>query len=580
METPTLIPIELIDPNPWQPRQVEDPTAIAEIAESIKRNGLMQVPTARRVNGHYQLAFGHTRLAAYKLNGEPCMPLIERDLTDLQMFELGVAENVKRRDLNAIEQAEAMKRYMDEFGKSSVEAGEFFNLSDEAVRGQVRLLNLTPEAQKSLAQGSLTVSAARTILSMQKIAPREVIAQTVKQIEQGQNRHGSAATAEEIIDDSIRRLDESVLMWMENRDGKPRSHMGYNEPGWLLSNKSFPNKLLPKKMSAEEIAIALGVQADEEICQQIDAAFAGWGWSGEKDWEELIYPDLRKRLADHPDLLQKFEHLLNPPACTSCPFYTRINGNHFCGMKTCHTRRTAAWHAFILNQAVNNLRIPLYDKKDGKYQVMDYEHEKLFTARNKDLRLIPRDQVRGYHYQHFTGVEDAVFLVVMTGKTLTDKTQAAKEIRAVERQTQSAAERRNELIDEHRKLLEWEATVPVKALFDGFNLAGLHALTEAGFHWEADEDDVPEGAKPGESASEEVKTDFQRRIIALAMLDEAEEWNKRGANCESFALHLCDILVSWGLKPPKGFVKAAQRFDEEIKEAVSAETGNKKNGKR
>src|SRR5690242_1187333 len=84
METQTLVPVELINPNPYQPRQTEDAEAVAEIAQSIKRNGLMQVPTARQVNGHYQLAFGHTRLAAFKLNGEECMPLIIRELDDLQ----------------------------------------------------------------------------------------------------------------------------------------------------------------------------------------------------------------------------------------------------------------------------------------------------------------------------------------------------------------------------------------------------------------------------------------------------------------------------------------------------------------
>src|SRR5688572_15649036 len=137
MEKQVLIPVNLIDHNPYQPRQVEDAGAVAEIAESIKRNGLMQVPSARKAGSRYQLAFGHTRLAAFKLNGEDCMPLIVRDLSDLQMFELGVAENIKRRDLNYVEQAEAMRRYMVEFGKTSVQAGEFFNVSEEVVRGTV-----------------------------------------------------------------------------------------------------------------------------------------------------------------------------------------------------------------------------------------------------------------------------------------------------------------------------------------------------------------------------------------------------------------------------------------------------------
>ena len=133
------VDVDRIIPNPWQPRQGEDPAVVAELAASIKKNGLMQIPSARRVNGHYQLAFGHTRLAAFKLNGETSMPLFERELTDLQMFEMGVSENIKRRDLNPIEEAEAMRRYMADFDKNSVETAEFFNCSPEKVRSTVRL---------------------------------------------------------------------------------------------------------------------------------------------------------------------------------------------------------------------------------------------------------------------------------------------------------------------------------------------------------------------------------------------------------------------------------------------------------
>lgn len=581
MDTPILIPIDLIDPNPYQPRQAEDPAAVAEIADSIARNGLMQVPTARQVGDRYQLAFGHTRLAAYKLLQDPCMPLIVRDLDDLQMFELGVSENIKRRDLNPIEQAEAMKRYMQEFGKTSVEAGEFFNVSEEQIRGTVRLINLVPEAQEGLAAGKFNVTAARAVLSMQKIAPRTAIVETVRQLEKGVDRYGRQATPDEIIEQSIRNLEESVTMWSDSRDGKPRSHMAYDEPGWLLGNKSFPNKLLPE-LTPVDIAIALGIQGDQILIAAANTwAMFKRGQTNASE-EEIDAECIKRGIA--PEIMKeikiKVEHLLAPPACSACPFYTRINGSHYCGMKTCHTRKTVAWHAHILQQAVNNLRIPLYDKKDGKYQVMTYEHEKLFTARNKDLRLIPRDQVRGYHYQHFTGVEQAVFLVVMTGKTLENKTAAIKEARAVEKQAQSGAERRNDLVDGHRKLLEWEATLPIKALFDGVNLLALKALEDAAFDWPADEDDAPEGALPADDASDQIKADFRRRLIALSMLNEAKGRHEtRGNNCESFALWLCDTLVSWGLKPPKGFVKAAQRFDEEINESVTAETGKNKGKK-
>lgn len=578
MENQTLVPIEIIKPNPYQPRGTEDPEAVAEIAESIRRNGLMQMPVARRVNGCYELAFGHTRLAAFKLNGEAMMPLIERELTDLQMFELGVSENIKRRDLNPIEQAESMRRYMTEFKKNSVETGEFFNVSEEQVRGTVRLLNLAPEAQTALAGGKINITAAREILSMQKIAPRDVIAKTVKLIEQGRNEHGYQSTPDEVIEQSIRQLPETLHMWNDSRDGKPRSTDRYDAPSWLLSMKNFPNKLLPE-LTPVDMAIALGIQDDQDMMDRANLYLMSK--LDTLDLEDLQLLDVQVSDLKLPaELISKIEHLLNPPACTACPFYIRMDGSHYCGMKTCHTRKMVAWHEQILQSAIKNLGIPLYEKKDGKYQVMTYEHEKLFKARNKDLRLIPRQEVRGtYIYQHFDGVEDDAFLVVMTGKTLQDKTAAVKEARVVIQQTQSAAERHNEMVDQHNRLLRWECTLPIKALFDGFNLAALEVMQEAGFHWSADEDDAPEGTKPAEDAPQEIKTDFMRRVFALAMLEEADDRTTRGNNCESHALWLCDTLVSWGLKPPKGFVKAAQRMDEEIKEAVTAETGQK-NGKK
>jgi ParB/RepB/Spo0J family partition protein len=575
MTTQTLISIDLIDPNPYQPRQTEDPAAVAEIAESIKRNGLMQTPIGRQVNGRYQLAFGHTRLAAFRLNQEDCMPLIIRELDDLQMFELGVAENVKRRDLNPIEQAEAMKRYMTEFNKTSVEAGEFFNVSEEQVRGTVRLIKLVPEAQKTLAAGKINITAARSILSMQKIAPRGVIVEALKHIETGRNKHGYQVTPDEVIEQAIRSLPESVHMWNDDRDGKPRSTSNYNESGWLLSMKNFPNKLLPE-LTPVDIAIALGIQDDQHLI----AAANTWAMfkrgqvnQSKEEIEALDIPE---------EIRTKVDHLLNPPACTACPFYMRMDGGHYCGMKTCHTRKTAAWHEQILQSAVKSLGIPLYQKKDGKYQILESygDGEKLFKARNKDLRLIPRKDVKGYHYQHFQGVEDDAFLVVLTGKALQDKTAAVKEARAVEKLTQTSAERRNDLVDGHQKLLEWEATLPIKALFDGLNLSAIKALEAAAFDWPADEDDVPEGARLADDASEEATADYMRRLLALSMLREAKgRHTTRGNNCEAWALWLCDALVSWGLKPPRGFVKAAQRFDEEINEAVTAETG-KKNGKK
>jgi ParB family chromosome partitioning protein len=113
------------------------------------------------------------------------MPLNVEELTDLQMFEKGVAENIDRRDLNDIEKAEAMRAYMEGFGKSSAEAAAFFHCSPEAVRGTVRLLNLPEGAKNAVRQGVVNVTAARTLLTLQSIAGEAAVVEAVSDMGTG-----------------------------------------------------------------------------------------------------------------------------------------------------------------------------------------------------------------------------------------------------------------------------------------------------------------------------------------------------------------------------------------------------------
>lgn len=178
-----MIRLDLIDPNPYQPREKEDPEHIAKIAASIAVDGLMQVPVGRwyhpsgkkvpsaagYANRDYyalmvstgwrvQLAFGHSRLAACKLLAEKGyaseMPVNIRDLEDEEMFRQGISENLARKDLTPLETARAMARYRDEFGKTSAQIGEVFGLNEATVRGKIRLLNLPESIQASAAGAS------------------------------------------------------------------------------------------------------------------------------------------------------------------------------------------------------------------------------------------------------------------------------------------------------------------------------------------------------------------------------------------------------------------------------------------
>lgn len=584
-----LIDLDLIVDNPYQDQGRQVYEDIDLLGVSIATHGLQEMPKARRMraDGCTELKFGHRRLRSFrwlrdnwKINelpdryqGYTVMPLDVEELTDKQMFEGMVVENEHRKDLRVTEKAKLIQHYMNDHSANSKEAGELFNMNDATVRGLVRLLDLPAEVQQKLDEGVITQGTARTLLSMQKIAPEKVVLETLKTIAKGVDRWGQAETPEEAIESKLNSLDEVVDMWHDNRDGKPRAGMTYGRGGdmWLLDMKNFPNKFLPV-LTPVDLAVALGIQDD----QQLIAAANTWAMfrRGQlnQSREEI------DGLGIPAEIKEKVDHLLNPPACTACPFYTKVGGRHYCGIKVCHTRKTQAWHVNMIQAASKDLGIPIWSEADGKYAVLDGygDHEKLFKARNKDLRLIEKEKIRGYHYQSWPGVKDDVFMVVMTGKTLQNKTEAVKEAKAVERTQQSASAQQGDMREEMLKQLDWEASLYIKALFDGLNLDAIETLLGSAYGWDYDESDTPEAARPAENATDEVKADFQRRLLAMNMIDAAEDYGDTYQSVSKYATWLIETAKGWGVKLPKSMLKMAEHADEEIAAVSTATKKGKK----
>ncbi|MCL5999220.1 MAG: ParB/RepB/Spo0J family partition protein, partial [Chloroflexi bacterium] len=181
-----LIPLALIEGNPWQTRIDDDPAHVRRVAEDIQARaaadpddpqmGLLQAPTARphpTEYGRYQLAFGHTRLAAFKyLTTSPDdgprwehFPLIIRRLGDRDMAEMAARENAARKDLTAIETAKAMQRLIKDFGLSQLDAGKIFGYNSQgAVSNLLRLLELPARIQDHVHRGTLPERLARQLL--------------------------------------------------------------------------------------------------------------------------------------------------------------------------------------------------------------------------------------------------------------------------------------------------------------------------------------------------------------------------------------------------------------------------------
>ncbi len=161
------IPISQIETNPKQPRQFFKPEELQELADSIKEHGILQpLILSENQNGGYELIAGERRLRAAKLIGLATVPAVVKELSDQQKLEIALIENIQRADLNAIEEAFAYQRLIEEFGLTQQDVALKVGKSRPAVANSVRLLDLPKEVQTALAAGKINTGQARALLSL------------------------------------------------------------------------------------------------------------------------------------------------------------------------------------------------------------------------------------------------------------------------------------------------------------------------------------------------------------------------------------------------------------------------------
>jgi ParB family transcriptional regulator, chromosome partitioning protein len=159
------IPLDLIDENPYQTRRTFDPTALNELAESIKASGLAQPIVVRPgAEGRFILVLGERRCRASKLAGNATVPAIVRKLGNEQAAEMTVVENLQRQDLNCLEQANAFARLSREFNLTQEQIGKRTGSSRESVANYMRLLKLPAGVLDLISQGKIGFSEARVLL--------------------------------------------------------------------------------------------------------------------------------------------------------------------------------------------------------------------------------------------------------------------------------------------------------------------------------------------------------------------------------------------------------------------------------
>ena len=178
------IDINLIETNPFQPRTEFDETALKELAQSIKEQGVIQPVTVRKLGyNKYQLISGERRLRASKMAGLAKIPVFIRVANDEQMLELALIENIHRENLNAIEVAISYQRLIDECNMTQEEVSDKVGKSRSAVANFLRLLKLPAEVQIAIRDGHITMGHARALIN---ITDKEQQLKLLQQIIEGE----------------------------------------------------------------------------------------------------------------------------------------------------------------------------------------------------------------------------------------------------------------------------------------------------------------------------------------------------------------------------------------------------------
>ena len=160
-----MLPVAMLEPHLGQPRRRFDDDALAELAASIQARGLIQPIVVRPIGDRFQIVAGERRWRAAQKAQLHEVPVIVRDFDDVETLEVAIVENIQRQDLNAIEEAEAYKRLIAEFGHTQEELGRLVHKSRSHITNLLRLLDLPEKVRDYVATGALSMGHARALIS-------------------------------------------------------------------------------------------------------------------------------------------------------------------------------------------------------------------------------------------------------------------------------------------------------------------------------------------------------------------------------------------------------------------------------
>ena len=246
------IDIDLISPNPKQPRRAFSDEALQSLAESIRQYGLIQPVVVQKKGGAYELIAGERRLRAAKLCGLTKIPAVVRDCAPQASAELALIENLQREDLDPVEEASAYRALIQEFGLTQEQAADVSNM--------MRLLQLPEEIQQYLIDGVLSIGQARPLLQLKdRQAQMEAAARIIDQ-------ELSARQVEAMVRAMLREEPPKDApepdAYLESMQDRMKMHLGTNVAIRLGRNKK-KGKIEISFASEEEFERLLAILTDE-----------------------------------------------------------------------------------------------------------------------------------------------------------------------------------------------------------------------------------------------------------------------------------------------------------------------------
>lgn len=205
MRADSTLPLDRIRPNKGQPRRTFDDAELAELADSIRQNGVLQPLLVRDRGDYYEIVAGERRYQAARAAGLDEVPVIIRDVSDDDVFKLALIENLQRSDLSPLEEANGYRQLIREKGLTQEELARILSKSRSTITNTLRLLDLPDEVQELVETGRLTAGHARAILAVT-------------------DEEGRIALAKRVVSEhlSVRQTESLASTFSVNQEDKPR----------------------------------------------------------------------------------------------------------------------------------------------------------------------------------------------------------------------------------------------------------------------------------------------------------------------------------------------------------------------